>query len=207
MWAVKLQGRDKRNCPIEQRQQLSVCLTIHVFMVLQPPDANCVAENAFCLDFGKFGLERHQLTFWNAWNLSYLCLCLACGWVGLSICSNIQQENANIRQIVLFIILLLHGPFSALACPLCWAFGLHFPNLWKELADICWHFARHHQQLKWLSLNVCVCGICAFTWAFVCACTPFFHICLKSWWSHICYSELCFVQHYTIWVSVCIISR
>lgn len=45
MWAVKLHGRDKGNCPIEQQQQLSVCLPIHVFMVHQPPDAYCVAEN------------------------------------------------------------------------------------------------------------------------------------------------------------------
>lgn len=45
MRAVKLQGTDKRNCPTEQQQQLSVCLPIHVFMVHQPPDANCVAEN------------------------------------------------------------------------------------------------------------------------------------------------------------------
>lgn len=56
MWAVKLQARDKGNCPMEQQQQLSVCLPIHVFMVHQPPDANCVAEMCvFCVDLGKFG--------------------------------------------------------------------------------------------------------------------------------------------------------
>lgn len=45
MAAVKLQGRDKGNCPIEQQQQLSIYLLIHVFLVHQPPDANCVVEN------------------------------------------------------------------------------------------------------------------------------------------------------------------
>lgn len=45
MWAVKLQGRDKSNCPLEQQQQLSVCLLVHVFMHQQPPHANCEAES------------------------------------------------------------------------------------------------------------------------------------------------------------------
>lgn len=42
----------------------------------------------FCLDLGKFGLEQHQQTSENVWNVSYSCLRLTCGWVGLRICSN-----------------------------------------------------------------------------------------------------------------------
>lgn len=86
MWAVKLQGRDKGNCPMEQQQQLSVCLPLHVFMAHRPPHANCVAEMCVLCWFGKIWTEEHQLTFENAWNVSYSCLRLTCGWVGLRIC-------------------------------------------------------------------------------------------------------------------------
>lgn len=62
MWAVKLHGRDKGNCPIEQQQQLSVCLPIHVFMVHLPPDANCVAENV-CSVWIWVHLDWHNTSY------------------------------------------------------------------------------------------------------------------------------------------------
>lgn len=42
-----MQGRDKANCPVEQQHQLSICLLVRVFMVHQPPDANCLVENVY----------------------------------------------------------------------------------------------------------------------------------------------------------------
>lgn len=57
----------------------------------------------FLLGFWKIWTETAQAVFENARNVSYSCLRLACGWVGLRI-SPKQQANIDIRQIVLFII-------------------------------------------------------------------------------------------------------
>lgn len=98
MWAVKLQGRDKANCPVEQQQQLSICLLIHVFMLHQPPDANCVVENV-CSVWIWGNLGWNITLFENAWNVSYSCLHLCMIKDFLK-----QQANVDIWQIVLFII-------------------------------------------------------------------------------------------------------
>lgn len=76
MCAVKLQGKDKGNCPLEQQQQLSACLPIHVFMVHQPLDEKLALKMSALSDLGKVVLEKHQLIFENA---SYSCLLWACG--------------------------------------------------------------------------------------------------------------------------------
>ncbi|TKS85597.1 Ligand-dependent corepressor [Collichthys lucidus] len=77
MRAIKLQRRDKGNCPIEQQRQLSVCLPIHVFS--GPSAHRCkLCVRGFLLGFGEIWTETAQAVFENAGNVSYSCLRLAC---------------------------------------------------------------------------------------------------------------------------------